>query len=546
MGAQEEPPLSSNVPDGPRPGAGRKEVAAGYLNAMMAYPQDASIVRQFLTAQAAGNWDPSDGLVVYTDLTLSETTDAVALRARAMGSLDARGSWTTATPGGGGISSELDMRRVNGEWRLANPLTGTFVDRDYFDSYYDAFSLYFFDSTRSVLTPDPVYQLLGETLATSLVKDLLAGPTDDLGGVVTSGALPTTALDVSVSISEAGVAEVPLTDEILQLSADDRRLFAAQLTWTLQPIDEIKTVVVTVDGARLDLGVGTEIGVDEFPGFDPAGLAASRQLYALSGQGLVSVSNNDTTTVPGPVGPISRTSRWAAVDPNAAQAAVVSRDGSTVSVTTMSAAATGSSVWFRGGSNVLRPSWDVHEVLWIIDNAANGAKLYVSTGEGGRELEAPGITGKNVKSFAVSRDGVRLAALIGRGSDTKLVISVIDRNPAKVGQVSLRPAQTVVSPEVSPTNMSWLAWMSPTSIAVLAEDAGGERQPFEFSIDGSTVPAGVAGFLPIRPTSLAAGPNADARLLIGDNSGALYIYSPDAQWVSFGGATRVRAPVYPG
>ena len=545
VGAQEEPPLSSNVPDPPRPGAGRKEIAAGYLNAMLAYPQDASIVRQFLTPQAAVTWDPSDGLVVYTDLTLSEISDAVALKARAIGSLDARGSWTTAAPSGGGINAEMRMQRVNGEWRLVNPLVGTFIDRDYFDSYYDPFSLYFFDSTQSVLIADPVYQLLGDSLATSLVNDLLEGPTDDLDGVVKSGVPSTTSVDVSVSISKAGVAEVPMTDEILQLSPDDRRLFAAQLTWTLRPLDEINTVVVTVGGAGLDLGAGTEISVDEFPGFDPAGLAASRQLYALSGQGLVAVSSTDTSTVPGPMASVSRTARWAAVDPNAGLAAVVSHDGSTISVAALSATVEGSQVWFRDGTDLRRPSWDVHKVLWVVDDTAKGAKLYVTVGQGSREVIAPGITGKHVRSFAVSRDGVRLAALVGRGSDTRLVISVIERDPKKPGQVSLRPAHTVVSPEVSPARMVSLAWMSPTSVAVLADDEAAQRQPFEFSIDGSTAQP-LAGFLPIRPTTLAAEPNADAPVAIGDSAGSLYVNTPDAQWVKFGGSAKVYAPVYPG
>ncbi|MFY9913315.1 MAG: LpqB family beta-propeller domain-containing protein [Nocardioidaceae bacterium] len=548
LDAQDERPLSSNAPNGPTPGAGRKEIAAGYLAAMLAFPPAPDVVRQFLTPSAAAEWSPNDRLVVYTDSDqprVSEKAKSVVFNAQALGSLDDRGRWSTATTATSAIKAAFTMTRVNGEWRMRNPLPGSYVDQDYFLTYYGSFALYYFDPATKILAADPVHMLLGDSLATALVKDLLQGPTDDIAGAVSSSVPATTTIEVGVSISPQGVAEVPLSDDIMKLSANDRRLFAAQLAWTLRPLQEIKTVVVTVGGTRIDLGVGKQISIDDFSGYDPAGLASSRQLYGLTSQGLVAVSDTKTATVAGPIKTVSRGARSAAVDPDGAEAAVVSGDGSTVTVSGLGSAATGTSVWFRGGDSVLRPSWDIYGVLWLVDNRPDGARLFVANSSGTKEVDAPGLTGKAVHSIAVSRDGVRLAAVVGRTGHRHLVISVIDRDPQAPATLSLRAAQRVVTAGIPPQRVSSVSWFSPTSVAALGDVVGGQPEPSEFSIDGSLV-APFGGFLPIKPISLASGPNLDTPAVIGDSRGQVFMQTPDSQWLQIGGSAKIRDPFYPG
>ena len=547
--AQDEQPLSRNQPNGPRPGAGRKEIATGYLNAMLAFPPAPDVVRQFLTPDASAGWNPEDGLVVYTESDqprLTEKAETVAFSARGVGSLDDRGTWTTARRGDRRIGVDFRMGRVNGEWRLINPLPGSYVDEDYFADYYDPFSLYFFDPGKTILAPDPVHMLLGDSLATALVKDLLRGPTAGIEGAVSSSAPTTATVDVAVSISSSGVAEVPLTEEILQLSPDDRRYFATQLVWTLKQVPEVRAITVTVNGQRIDLGGSTVISVDSFAGFDPAGFAASRQLYGLTGQGLVSVSETDTTTVPGPLLAVSRDARSAAVEVDATQAAVVSSDGGTVSVGGINTADTGTSVWYIGGTDVIRPSWDIHGVLWIADNRRDGGHIYTATDGGTNEIKAPGIEGRQIDTIAVSRDGVRLAVVVGSGKDRELLIAVIDRDPTDNSDVSLRQARRVRTVDGSTAGISSAAWISPTSIAALVDDAGGPPQPAEVRIDGAPVASPFPGFVPIKPTALASAPNEDTPTAIGDAQGIIYEVTATAGWIPFGGSAAIRAPFYPG
>ncbi len=551
VGVQGEPELISelisNDPPGPAPGASREEVVSGFFAAMLAYPQTAATARQFLTPSAAASWDPSKGLVVYDDQAIIERPGSVSVKTDVLGSLDARGSWSSAKPATRSATARIHLERVKGEWRITDPPAGTFVDSDYFDLYFREFSLYFFDPTLKVLTPDPVYLLLGDTTATALVSDLLLGPTRDLAGVAATAVPLDTEVDVAVSIDDNGQAEIPLSATVADLSAEARLLFAAQLTWTMRQLPEVEAISLTVDGNRLDVpgvSVNGVFDIDEFEGYDPA-FASQLALFALSPDGLVTVTEDDATVLPGPIAAAAKRARYAAVDPSAALAAVVHRDGR-VLVGGIAASAEAPAKWFRGSTSLLQPSWDVHQVLWLVDqDPKTGAAVYAVTAEGRRRVPAPGIDGNRVEAFAVSRDGVRLAAILGKGDASRLVTSVIDRASRNPAAVSLSKARPLVSPSFTATGLTGLAWVSPTAVMVLASEQGGERQPFEVSTDGSRARA-VSEFLPIEPVSVAAGPNVDAPVVISGGNGEIYVQTPELQWDRFGGTTPLRAPFYPG
>jgi hypothetical protein len=160
-------------------------------------------------------------------------------------------------------------------------------------------------------------------------------------------------------------------------------------------------------------------------------------------------------------------------------------------------------------------------------------------------LQTPGLSGRDVQEFAVSRDGVRFAAVVAEGDRARLVIAKIQRPASQPGQVSLVRLREVVNPDITLTGVSGLAWSSPTGVALLANGEAGDRQIYQMSIDGSAV-EGMTGFLPSRPVSLAAGPNADEPLTIGARTGKVYIQNLDLQWTEVPSSTRLWAPTYPG
>ncbi len=546
VGAQDEPQLNSNLPSGPVAGASREEIVAGFFEAMLAYPRSDELARSFLSPAAADRWDPSRTLVVYDDQRLIERETAVNFESRRLGSLDEHGSWTSSTAGTSGITLPLRTEVIDGEWRLANPPSGTYIDRDYFVRYFDPFSLYYFDPTGTILTPDPVYLLLDDATATHLVENLLRGPSGQLLGVASTAAAPGLAVTDPVDVTINGLAEIPLNAVAASMSPDERRLLAAQLSWTLRALPDVETLAITVGGQRLNIeGSGTEFGVDDFTGYDPAGFAASRQLFGWSQRGLVTVSQDGASGVVGAIADAVRSPRDFAVDPSGTRAAVVKTGGDDVVVGLVSEVGGGVSTWFSNARDLLRPSWDIHQILWLVDQTRNGARLSIATANKIQTVRASGITGEKVLSFAISRDGTRIAAITKTDRRTRLSIAIIDRVGGDPFDVQLSVARTVFGPNVTFSGRNHLAWLSPTSVAVLANEDGGNLQPFDVSIDGSSITT-FDGFLPIRPLSIASGPNIDIPVVVGNRKGVLYARGPESGWARYAGTAKVLSPVYPG
>jgi Lipoprotein LpqB beta-propeller domain/Sporulation and spore germination len=549
--ARGEPGVINNIPVGPTPGATPMDIVSGYFAAMLAYPQTDEVARQFLTPTAAENWSSDARVVVYDSQAIAEGAGGVDVHGRTLGWLDSRGAWTTTQGAQAQRSTHLRLTKIDGEWRIINPLPGLYVDREYFLRSYAQLSLYYFDPTRTALTPDPVYLLIGDDTATELIANLLLGPTRDLVGVAESIAPLGTELVGDVRVTPGGLATIPLSQDVLALDELDRQLLAAQLTWTLRQLPDVDDIAITVDGAPFEIaGVGARIGIDELGGYDPAGLAVNRQLYALSSRGMVTLEDSGVVPQPAPIQEATAGARSVAVDPLASSVAVVSTDGTRLTVTSLNPApdeAPEPRVWLEGATDLLRPSWDVHGVLWAVDRGPQGAVVRAITGPNSDPvvLEMAGLSGRDIQGFAVSRDGVRFAAVVAEGDQAKLVIAKIQRPANQPGQVSLRGLREVVNPDITLTGISGLAWASPTGVALLANGEAGDRQIYQVSIDGSAV-EGMTGFLPSRPVSLAAGPNADAPLAIGARNGKVYVQNLDLQWTEVPSSSRLWAPTYPG
>jgi hypothetical protein len=559
------------VAQGPVAGANPQSLVYGFLNAMLAYPRDVDVEREFLTPEAAGSWDPDTGVTVYSESPNVQPhgTNHVTVTSQTSGSLDARGSWTSsrpaATSAGGSDSAsiapdsaqrvDLLLQKVGGEWRISNPPNGVLINVDYFIRYYQAFSLYFFDPSRSILTPDPVYLPVGDTAPTALVKDLLQGPTADLRGAVNTAVPAGLQLDVSVSVSQSGLAVVPLTSDLQ--NDTDRQLFAAQLAWTLRQIDTIDRIAISVDGRTLPIeNSGSAFDVDGFAAYDPAGLAGERRLFALGSHGLVTVSS--TSGVVGVDGPIGRImgGTYAAVQTSGRLAAIVSHDRATVSVGPIGAGTAAESggveTWLQNASNLLRPSWDVRGVLWLVDGEPGAQQILVMTDAGAPTLvKADWLADQQIDAFSVSRDGVRFAAIVRRPDGTRqLEIATIVRHAGARGRdhVVLAPLKIIRNTATALVRLKDLAWVSPTSLAVLAQEPAGLLQTYEVAIDGSDIEA-AGGFLnaSVVPTSIAAGPNTDAPIAIATEGGSIDVQTPDLEWKSITADNgRLWAPVYPG
>ncbi len=557
IGVDRSSSLVLNHPPGPRPGADKTEIVDHYVQAMLAFPPAPNLVRRFFTPEAARSWVPGQQLRVYENPGVTEgPAGTVTLRARVLGLLDDRGSWASASSSADALDVALQLRKVNGQWRISNPPPGMLIDTDFFARYYHQYSLYFFDPSHTLLTPDVVYLLLGNAGETSnaLVHNLLLGPTAAMGGVVHGDVPEGTGLTGPVTVSEGGLAEVPLTGQVLSTPPARLRYLAAELAWTLrQERLGVNHVQMTAAGSVLAVpGLGESFSVDAFQGYDPTVFAATQTLYALSSAGrLVSVSSDGAFAVAGNLGSVKARARSAAVNPSGSLGALVTEHGRSVVVGDIvnGQDAVANAPWLTGGHDLLKPSWDVHNLLWLVDREPGGARVLVASRVGSRVkklvVNAPGITGQDVRALAISRDGMRAAVIIGTGVDSRLVIASVRRSATTRTEVSLTNVQDIADTDFPLVSLSAVAWYTPATVIVLARDEGSDPQPYQIAIDGSRVQP-TTGFLPVRPVYLAAGANPDVPPVIGSSDGRLYSRTPDQQWPLLTTRQRLFAPLYAG
>ena len=550
--AQKEPALIEFRPDGPLPGDSPQQVVEGFLAAMQAYPPSSLTARRFLTTPASANWRPETSTSIYSDHVSKVGVDgSVTLRATMLATLSAQGSWTSAAFGGQTYSRDMGLVRVRGQWRIGNPPVGSLVSQSYFERYYRPYSLYFLARTRDVVVPDLRYLVERPQTPTLLVEGLLAGPIPRLAPAVDTLVPASTEVNVSVPVSPAGLADVALSRDVLALSGEDRQLLLAQLVWTLRQVTGITGVRVTAGGAGLEIpGSSGVSSVDTLPGFDPAGFAATRSLFGLSGDQLVTVSGSQATPVEGLLGSGELPATSFAVDIPGRRAAVVSADRRSIVVSAFTAGASDAGQqadeWYAAakGSRLLQPSWDRTGRLWVVDQTSDGARIVVVRNARPTTLVVPGLSGRTVRALRVSRDGTRLAAVVVAGDQGRLVLAEIVRSTDGSVRAVSRP-RPVVSPVLKLDNVMDVGWTSPTSLGVLVRVRAEGRQPYVVAMDGSSVTASSA--LPdAAATALAASANAEVPVVVSTRDGKLWIQRTDLSWARLAGGSPIRSPAYVG
>lgn len=474
----------------PQPGQSRTEVARGFINAMQAWPSDLSTAKQFLTTDAAAAWNPQDQMVTYdSPPTPRDEGGDVAVTLAGANHLDARGAWQGAVPRGQ-RTLRLPMEQLDdGEWRIAAAPNALVVPQDWFSSRYRQVSVYFFDPTASILEPEPVFVPVGEQLATTLTEALLQGPGSGLERVAQTFIPPGLDVAVGVTVSADGVADVLLTGDAGQLSANTVQLMMAQFAWTLRQESKVTSIRVSIGGQPVPLPGGvSSYRVDGGAEYDPAGFQSSPLLYGISRGRLVAGTPAALDRVDGPFGDRSYGLRSAGVDLAADRAAGVVEDGGTVLSAPLADAGPRQVRTVATGTDFLRPAWDFSGRMWLVDRNADRARVfYVDPhGETARRLRVPGITGEQVRRLLVSRDSTRLVAVVRRGGADVVMVSRIEHTAAGdvVGAV---PAERIAVGDSADLPIRDISWRTSASLAVLNPLTPSLAQVAPASVDGAPI-----------------------------------------------------------
>lgn len=453
-------------PVGPQPGQSRSEVVKGFLDAMQATPIRDDVARQFLAEGSRTTWDP-DETIVYDTATLprpsSQAGDLVDVTLTGADRIDERGSWQGAIGTGDDLS--FTVVEEDGQLRIDSPPNSLIVPQNWYAQRFRQVSLYFFDPTSQVLVPDPVFVPRDADLASTLVQRLIAGPapelTDYARNLLPAGADP----EISVPVDDDGLATVDLEGDVTVPSLGDRGLLVAQLAWTLRQDSSVERLSVRVDGTEVTPVGQPDVSVTTGEAFAPFVADASPVLFGLADGLMVAGSAQNLAPVGGPFGQTDLGLRSITADLSATQAAGVSSDGSTMYVGPVRAAAAASPV-VTGASDLLGPAWDFAERLWMVDRRPDGAVVsYLREGRI-EEIHIGGVTGKDVKSFLVSRDGSRFVAVLRGANEDVIVVSRLRQDADGKVVDALRARQVDVEGGRG-LKIRDIAWLSPTSVVVL-------------------------------------------------------------------------------
>lgn len=526
-----EPPFFQ--PAGPAPGDSREAIVRGFLTAMEANPVSIRAARSFLTTRAAEGWRPNTETLVYQASALNVSERDVGVRLSGVSRLNEQGTWNPDTV----ATRDLTLRlvREKGQWRIDSPPDALVVGAAFFRGTFAAYKVYFYDNTGKVLVPRIVHLPRGEQTATNLVKALLSGPDPSIAAVTSTAFPASTQLDLAVTVTRTGVAEVPVSPNVLNLSAAEIARAMVQLAWTLRAVPGINRLELTVDGVPVPLADGrTGVGIDERGDLAAYGTRTTRSAIAAQAGKVVRLDGSQVLALNSPLSRREIAVRSVAQDRAGTTLAAVSADGTRV-FETPSAGSTGLRRLARG-TNFRRPVIDRHGEIWLLDRTRSGARILLVQQGRAQEIEVPGMTGTQISQIAVSPDGVRLAAVLTEGGTAVVPMANIVRDPAENVVRTIRAPALSVRDAATLTDVGRgvdLGWLDEATLVVLTAPTASSSRVVVMLADGSAGDfSEQVDDLNVAGGALLAGPVPNASLGVLDTRGNLHRADAAGKWLA--------------
>ena len=480
----------------PATGDSPRQVVDGFLRANANYQPGYAVARQFLTRAAAEAWSPDQGVTIYNGSPVQQG-GSIVLQGQVVGALSEKRTFRARQQN---LNWDFRVEQENGEWRIAHPPSDLFVRDSSFETLYRSYDLHFVGS-NGVLVPQPIYLpdlRAPGNVASALVNALLEGPSDWLSPAVTTAVPPDTSLSVDSVTIVNGVAQVPLSESVLQTTEAARSLLAAQLVYTLQQVTGVKKVLLQVNNQPFrvpqseigDLAVPLENVSAEL---NPVPYVRAEQLYAVRGsnQRLERVVANaevpTTEPFPGGLGKGRQDISALAVSVTNTDLAVVTDQGTALRRTPTTG--TDLTTVLDGVSGLLRPQFTRTGELYAIGERGGRQRMWVTSAGRTAEVAAPELFSQGrVLAFRISPDGNRVAVVVKSGGRTTLGLALLVRS-ARVAVEGWRELRTDIGlTDAMVEVVRDLAWTNGTELVVLGADtAGGPFVPSTLSIDGSEI-----------------------------------------------------------
>lgn len=576
------------LPAGPQPGVAPEGLVDGFLKDMGSFEEDHKAARSYMLPETAQTWSPDGGVSVFNDLDAADfdaeisndgLTARVLVRSNLVATIDESGKYVPTQSSATLLEEMFTLAREDGdpegEWRIQDLPDELLLSALDIERTHRPFNLYYFNTDRTALVPDPVYLPVSpDQPAERLLRKLIAGPTDWLAPAVSS-AFPeeaTTRLEVDAQhavINVSGVAEIDEYD------------MAAQIAWTLRQLPEVQEFTLKVNGEEVAFPDSDGESADRpRPGSDlwarvsPGATSSDiRGYYTHAGQ-LWSASDwtaenfGDAEPVPGPLGRGDQPLDRFAVSLDQSTIAGITLGGSEVVTSLASPGAQTQEVLDEGLFTDL--SWDINNNLWVVEEtrdedeeseddeegagrepegdpnlSGSGAEEPPEPGDsalwmlrGGDEVvraEVSGLRDHSLVSFRISRDGARAVVITEQDGERALKVGrvVDDRD----GQVSVGEFITLAQ---GLEDVTAVAWRSSDQLVVLGSRDGGTHQAMLVALDGGT-PAASAGTPAAGMVTISGAPGQP--LLAGSDDGNIWASNDPLNWQN---VVEGGAPTFPG
>jgi hypothetical protein len=465
------------LPPSWRTGLDPVAVVTGYLHAMVNDDDDYAIARTYLTGQASTRWHPSTGVTTYDSVSLqraggesASSPVTVALRTPRIGHIDRRGDYEAAP---GTLSADFTVTHNADGWRIDRAPDGVLLRATDMQRSFTAVDVYYVNHAGSTLVPEQLFLPNSQRgVATALVAALLSGPGSWLAPAVRSGAPARTNLIGNVPVDDAGVADVNLSSSIRQASARDLISLSAQLVWTLRQVPQVSAVRLLAEGAPLAIpDVAPRQPITSWSRFDPAAPPASPDVLYVRG-GHLAATGGDAAAL-------------ARSDPGNAQSVARSRDGDTLAVVQQVGAGVrlltggfGRRLTVRASAAAMTaPTFDADGDVITVASGSAGQRVLQVTPEGvvRRLAVDPTLLSQPVLALRISRDGARVAAVVGSGTLVVGRVGAAQGSPSLGGFRPIMPGLRAVR---------GVTWTAADSLVCTAEGSRGRRQIVETDVDG--------------------------------------------------------------
>ena len=511
------------------------DVVGGFLQALVNDDENFAIAREFLTPTAAASWNAASGITTYDDSSLSfpstttvGATRVVHVNAEGIGRVDVRGDYA---PAPAALHPTFTLALRLGEWRIDKLPSGVLLSAVDAQRVLKPFLVYYLSRARpGTLVPEQiVVRSDPPALATALTKALLTGPGEWLAPAVRSAIPSGTVLLGNVPVDPSGTADVNLGPAVRLANAEDLKALSAQSVWTLRQVTDISAVRIESDASALPVpDVPARQPMTSWQGYDPA---ASPSTAAL----LYTVNHHVQVvgTLAADVRTVGGEATSAVLSPDGTQMAVVraGRSGLTLLVGSINGPLHASLT----ATSMTAPTFTATGDVMTVATIGGRRHLYVVLrGTHGTDVVTADarLLAQPVRELRISRDGSRVAAVVGARGD-RLLIGRVSGTGSSVSVAGLRDVG------IGLTDIRGLSWVDGDDVAVTA-GVSGRRELVITDVDGYNVRTPPLNVVRGDPVDVAAAPGQPLFILTA--SGLLYGDIDGWQRVGPAGAS---APSYP-